>query len=50
LKQAFMARHADLLTVEFWRAVQQQHLLPQGPERRVPPHAQPRPRARPAFS
>lgn len=50
LKQVFMARHADLLTVEFWRGVQQQHLTAQGSERRVPPHVQPRPRARPAFS
>jgi len=50
LRQVFLARHAELLTVEFWRGVQQQHIAAQGNERRISPHAVPRPRARPAFS
>lgn len=50
LKQVFMDKHADLLTVDFWRGVQAQHLAALGSERRANLHAQPRPRARPAFS
>lgn len=50
LKQVFMEKHADLLTVDFWRGVQARHLAALGSERRATLHAQPRPRARPAFS
>ncbi len=51
LKQTFMTRHADLLSVEFWRGVQQQHIAAEGSDRRAATHpGQPRPRARPAFS
>ena len=50
LRQVFLSRHAELLTVQFWRGVQQQHIAAQGNERRISPHAVPRPRARPAFS
>jgi isocitrate dehydrogenase kinase/phosphatase len=51
LKQTFMSRHADLLSVEFWRGVQQLHIAAEGSDRRAALHpGQPRPRARPAFS
>ncbi len=50
LRQVFLSRHAELLTVDYWRDVQQRHLAARDGERRVPPHAVPRPRARPAFS
>jgi len=51
LRQVFLARHADLLTVDFWRGVQTLHIAARGSERRGTAHpSQPRLRARPAFS
>ena len=48
LKDVFVAHHADLLTVEFWRELQQFHRRAQAGDRLLAPHN--RPRARPTFS